>query len=47
MDRSELYFELTFIEHAKKKELGTLQVNAIQGSGIYYGKHNVDAICKG
>jgi hypothetical protein len=46
-DKSELYFELTFIEHPTKKELGTVQVNSIHGSGIYYGKNTVDAICKG
>ncbi|CAF1304997.1 unnamed protein product [Adineta steineri] len=46
-ETGELQFELTFIENDKNKELGTIQVNAIQGKGIYYGKNNVDAICKG
>ncbi len=47
MDSSELHFELTFIENTKNKEKGTIQVNSIQGKGIYYGKNNVELICKG
>jgi len=46
-DPSELYFELTFIENTKNRQKGTIQVNAIQGKGIYQGKNNVEAICKG
>lgn len=46
-DTSELYFELTFIEHPKNKEMGTLQVNAIHATGVQFGKNDVNAICKG
>ena len=46
-DTSELSFELTLLEHPKKKDLGTIQVNAIRGSGIFHGKNPVDVICKG
>ena len=47
MDSSELEFELTFLEHSKNREIGTIQVNAIHGKGIYSGKHNINIICKG
>lgn len=47
MDAGEIQFELTFIENSKNKDIGTLQVNHIEGKSIYYGKTNVDAICKG
>jgi hypothetical protein len=46
-EKSELSFELTTIKHSQNKELVTIQVNSIHGKGIRYGKHNVDAICKG
>ncbi len=48
---SEISFELSFIENTNnkenKKDLGTIQVNAIQAKGIYQGKNNVELICKG
>ena len=47
MDSSELYFELTYLEHSKNRDLGTIQVNAIYGTGIYSGKSHANAICKG
>lgn len=47
MELGEIQFQLTFLENPKKKELGTLQVHHIEAKGIYYGKTNVDAICKG
>ncbi|CAF1178178.1 unnamed protein product [Rotaria sordida] len=46
-DSNELHFDLTFIANSTNKELGTIQVNSIQGKTIYYGKHNFDIICKG
>jgi hypothetical protein len=46
VNSSELHFELTFIENTQNKEKGTIQVNSIQGKGIY-GKNNVELICKG
>lgn len=47
MEPGEIQFQLTFIENPKNKDLGTLQVHYIEGKAIYYGKHTVDAICKG
>jgi hypothetical protein len=47
VDSGELHFQLTFLENSKNKEVGTIQVNGIEGKGIYHGKRNVDAICKG
>ncbi|CAF1403801.1 unnamed protein product [Adineta ricciae] len=46
-DSNVLQFDLTFLENRQDKETGTIQINEIQGIGIYYGKHPVDAICKG
>jgi hypothetical protein len=47
MEPGEIQFQLTFIENPKNKDIGTLQVHHVEGKGIYYGKNNVDAICKG
>ncbi|CAF0847318.1 unnamed protein product [Rotaria sp. Silwood1] len=46
-DSNELHIDLTFITDSTNKELGTIQVNSIQGKMIYHGKHNFDIICKG
>ncbi|CAF2636795.1 unnamed protein product [Rotaria sp. Silwood2] len=46
-DSNELHFDLTFSANLINKELGTIQVNSIQGKTIYHGKHNFDIICKG
>jgi hypothetical protein len=47
MDPGEIQLQLTFIENPQNKDIGTLQVHYIEGKAIYYGKNNVDAICKG
>ncbi|CAF2512010.1 unnamed protein product [Rotaria sp. Silwood2] len=47
VDSGEIQFQLTFIENPKHKDIGTLQVHYIQGKAIFYGKRQVDAICKG
>ena len=47
MDPAEILFQLAFIENPKNKEIGTLQVHYVEAKAIYYGKHQVDAICKG
>ncbi len=47
METGEIQFQLTFIENPKNKDLGTLQVHHIEGKGIYHGKTQVDALCKG
>ncbi|CAF3736298.1 unnamed protein product [Rotaria socialis] len=45
-DSNELSFDLTFITNSMNIEIGTLQINAIQGKNVKYGKHS-DIICKG
>ncbi|CAF0760696.1 unnamed protein product [Adineta ricciae] len=47
MDPAEIIFELTFIENSKNKDIGTIQVHNVQGKAIFFGKHQVEAICKG
>jgi hypothetical protein len=47
MDPGQIQFELTFIENPKVKDVGTIQVNYVEGKAIYHGKADVDAICKG
>ncbi|CAF0804139.1 unnamed protein product [Rotaria sp. Silwood1] len=47
VDSGEIQFQLTFIENPKHKDIGTLQVHYIEGKAIFYGKHQVEAICKG
>lgn len=44
---SELHFDLTFIENAQSQEIGTIQINAIQGRAIPYRKGQMEIICKG
>ena len=47
MDPAEIIFQLTFIENSKNKDIGTIQVHNVQGKAIFFGKHQVEAICKG
>ncbi|UJR25687.1 hypothetical protein I4U23_007038 [Adineta vaga] len=47
MDPAEIIFQLTFIENAKNKDIGTIQVHNVQAKSIFFGKHQVDAVCKG
>ena len=44
---SELHFDLTFIENTQSQEIGTIQINAIQGRAIPYRKGQLEIICKG
>ncbi|CAF0930103.1 unnamed protein product [Adineta steineri] len=47
MDPAEISFQITFIENPKNKDLGTLQISNIEAKAIFYGRHEVEAICKG
>lgn len=46
-DTTEIQFDLSFIEHYKNQNIGTIQVNHIYGKGICQDRPNIDLICKG
>lgn len=47
MDPAEIIFQITFMENPVNKEVGTLQIHRVQAKSIFYGKHQVELICKG